>query len=175
MTPSPPPAPEGFAAALVALIAACDAADAYIADAPDAHATYLEATAMYDALKRREASPARSRALAAEQIWREEHLSIGGLAERLGLSKSRAAQLLDSAAGEAPRADTGPPGYQSLAASLRDRIASGDLPAGSLLSVADLMSEHGMTRGVVLRAVAILKDEGLVTTSGGRGGGVRVL
>jgi GntR family transcriptional regulator len=62
------------------------------------------------------------------------------------------------------------PLYVQLANVLRDMIESGELqPRASLPSESYLQQEHGISRGTVRMAVAILRDEGLVITIGGRG------
>jgi GntR family transcriptional regulator len=62
------------------------------------------------------------------------------------------------------------PVYQQLAAILRDRIASGDLPPGRPLpSYSTLIQEHGIARGTVVKAVRMLVNEGLVRIVPGRG------
>jgi GntR family transcriptional regulator len=62
------------------------------------------------------------------------------------------------------------PLYTQLADILRDMIESGELqPRGPLPSESYLQQEQGVSRGTVRMAVAILRDEGLVVTIGGRG------
>ena len=62
------------------------------------------------------------------------------------------------------------PLYTQLANILRDMIKSGELqPRASLPSESYLQQEQGVSRGTVRTAVAILRDEGLVVTIGGRG------
>jgi GntR family transcriptional regulator len=62
------------------------------------------------------------------------------------------------------------PLYKQLAAILRARIRSGDLPPLALLpSEATLVQEHGVSRDTARRAVAMLRDEGLVFTVPQRG------
>lgn len=64
--------------------------------------------------------------------------------------------------------------YQQIAAQLRAMIASGEI-TGRLPSLWDLMDMIKPRPGynTVRKAVAILKDEGLVTTAPGRGTFVR--
>jgi GntR family transcriptional regulator len=60
--------------------------------------------------------------------------------------------------------------YQQLAGTLRERIASGEVPVGGLLGTeADLMAEYEATRIVVRMALAVLRSEGLVHTVHARG------
>ena len=60
--------------------------------------------------------------------------------------------------------------YLQLAGILRARISSGDLPPGRALPARDrLASDYGVSRGTVERAVAVLRAEGLVATTPGRG------
>ena len=62
------------------------------------------------------------------------------------------------------------PLYAQLANVLRAMIESGELqPRAPLPSESYLQEEHGVARGTVRKAVAILRDEGLVITIGGRG------
>ncbi len=62
------------------------------------------------------------------------------------------------------------PVYRQLAEILRAQIERGEIPAGRPLpSIKTLAQEHGIARGSVERAVKILKDDGLIRTSAGRG------
>jgi GntR family transcriptional regulator len=62
------------------------------------------------------------------------------------------------------------PLYVQLANVLRAMIESGELqPRAPLPSESYLQQEQGVSRGTVRMAVAILRDEGLVVTIGGRG------
>jgi GntR family transcriptional regulator len=62
------------------------------------------------------------------------------------------------------------PLYVQLASILRGLITSGELqPRAPLPSESYLQQEQGVSRGTVRMAVAILRDEGLVVTIGGRG------
>ena len=61
------------------------------------------------------------------------------------------------------------PAYQQLAAILRSRIAQCDLRNGPLPSVKQLQQEHDVGRDTVLRAIDILRSEGLVFTVPRRG------
>ena len=66
------------------------------------------------------------------------------------------------------------PVYQQLAAILRARITSGELPPGRVLpSESTLMQEHGIARETARKAVRVLRDEGLVRIVQGRGAYVR--
>jgi GntR family transcriptional regulator len=67
------------------------------------------------------------------------------------------------------------PLYVQLADILRGMITSGELrPRAPLPSESYLQQEQGVSRGTVRMAVAILRDEGLVVTIGGRGTFVRL-
>jgi GntR family transcriptional regulator len=58
--------------------------------------------------------------------------------------------------------------HARIAADLRDRIASGELPPGrAIASESDLQTQFGVSRGTVRQALAALRSEGLI--SGGRG------
>ena len=60
--------------------------------------------------------------------------------------------------------------YVQVARILRSRIESGDLPSGRVMpSARTLSQEYGVAIGSVKKAVEILRDEGLVYTSIGRG------
>lgn len=62
------------------------------------------------------------------------------------------------------------PLYEQLAAILRARIRSGDLePRQVLPSEAHLQQEHGVSRGTVRKAMALLGEEGWTVTVQGRG------
>ena len=62
------------------------------------------------------------------------------------------------------------PLYLQLAAVLRGRIERGELPANRPIpSIAQLQQEFGLARGTALRAVDLLRQEGLVRTVAGRG------
>jgi DNA-binding GntR family transcriptional regulator len=60
--------------------------------------------------------------------------------------------------------------YRQLAGVLRDRIRSGQLPAGSRMpSEKDLQDEFGLARETIRRALAVLRAEGLVDVRHGHG------
>jgi GntR family transcriptional regulator len=60
--------------------------------------------------------------------------------------------------------------YLQLAEILRKRITSGEIPAGRRIpSQSELEQEFEIGRNTIKRAVEILKNEGLVATSPGRG------
>ena len=62
------------------------------------------------------------------------------------------------------------PLYTQLADILREMITSGELqPRSSLPSESFLQQEHGVSRGTVRMAIAVLRDEGLVLTISARG------
>ena len=61
------------------------------------------------------------------------------------------------------------PAYQQLADALRTRIAKGEWRNGPLPSVKQLQQEYGVGRDTALRAVEILRTEGLVFTVHRRG------
>ena len=66
------------------------------------------------------------------------------------------------------------PVYRQLADLLRRRIEDGDLaPNRPLPSESQLQQEHGVARGTARKAVALLREEGLVVTVKGRGTYVR--
>jgi DNA-binding GntR family transcriptional regulator len=60
--------------------------------------------------------------------------------------------------------------YRQLAGILRDRIRSGELPAGQRMpSEKDLHDEFGLARETVRRALAVLRAEGLIDVRQGHG------
>ena len=62
------------------------------------------------------------------------------------------------------------PPYRQLAGILRDQIASGELaPGAALPSVKRLRQEYGVAETTARKAVAVLRDEGLVETVMGWG------
>ena len=62
------------------------------------------------------------------------------------------------------------PVYRQLAAILRRRILSGAIrPEHVIPSEKQLEQEYGLSRNTSRRAIAILRDEGLVVTVAGRG------
>ena len=62
------------------------------------------------------------------------------------------------------------PIYLQLAAILRAQIASGELaPGRPIPSEKSLMQQYGVARGTAAKAVKVLRDEGLVRVSFGRG------
>lgn len=60
------------------------------------------------------------------------------------------------------------PFYLQLAAILRARIGRGDL-SGRLPSWVDLAADFDVGDSTVRHAIAVLRDEGLVVTRGGKG------
>lgn len=70
--------------------------------------------------------------------------------------------------------DSAVPRYAQLAAILRRRIQTGDLAPGRRIpSQMELEQQYGLARGTIKRAVALLKDEGLIERSPGLGMFVR--
>ncbi len=62
------------------------------------------------------------------------------------------------------------PVYEQLAAQLRERIVSGEYPPRSAIpSITRLCQETGLAVGTVRKAIAVLVDEGLVSTVPGKG------
>jgi GntR family transcriptional regulator / MocR family aminotransferase len=59
--------------------------------------------------------------------------------------------------------------YEQLAAILRARIAAGDFDRGPLPSVTTLMGTYDVGRDTVIRAIDVLRKEGLVFTVKRRG------
>ncbi len=62
------------------------------------------------------------------------------------------------------------PVYRQLAAILRRRITSGQIPPGRVLpSETQLQQEFGISRNTVRRSIALLREQGLAVTVAGRG------
>ncbi|HEV2450317.1 MAG TPA: winged helix-turn-helix domain-containing protein [Streptosporangiaceae bacterium] len=60
--------------------------------------------------------------------------------------------------------------YRQVAAILRERIESGDLPPGRRLpSIAALVQEYGIARTTAAKALRVLVDEGMAEVSPGLG------
>jgi GntR family transcriptional regulator len=65
---------------------------------------------------------------------------------------------------------TGPiPPYRQLARILRRRVTDGTLPIGTRITEADVTDEFEVARNTARRALAILRDEGLIFTVPHRG------
>lgn len=72
--------------------------------------------------------------------------------------------------GEVIDYDVAVPVWRQLAAILRRRIRSGQIAPGHVIpSEQQLYQEFGTARGTIRKAVALLRDEGLVVTVAGRG------
>jgi GntR family transcriptional regulator len=66
------------------------------------------------------------------------------------------------------------PRYKQIAAILRERIESGQLEANRPIpSETDIQGEFGVARATARRAVAVLREEGLIVTVPGMGSYVR--
>jgi GntR family transcriptional regulator len=66
--------------------------------------------------------------------------------------------------------DSATPVYIQVAEILRDRIQSGQLqPDRPVPSETQLQQEFGVARGTARKAIALLREEGLVITVRGRG------
>ncbi|MFA1550274.1 FadR/GntR family transcriptional regulator [Actinomadura chokoriensis] len=64
------------------------------------------------------------------------------------------------------------PAYAEIAASLRDRIVSGEFKPGDRLPIEpELSAEHGVSRSTVREALRLLTSQNLVTTTRGVAGG----
>lgn len=67
------------------------------------------------------------------------------------------------------RARQDPP-YREIAGIVRERIASGELlPGDQVPSAGELAETRGVSRGTALRALGVLREEGLTTTTPGWG------
>jgi GntR family transcriptional regulator len=64
--------------------------------------------------------------------------------------------------------ESGVPPYQAMAADLRARIGRGEI-TGRLPTELELQQAYGLSHGTVRKALKLLRDEGLITTSPGWG------
>lgn len=74
-----------------------EAAVGWIRSAPDPQQAFDAATKLASLLRDLADSAAEIRAETVARIWKTEELSVAGLAERIGVSKARAGQLLATA------------------------------------------------------------------------------
>lgn len=84
-------------AELAALTDAYRAAADSIGAAPTPDAEFQRATALAAELRRVADDAAELRARAAARIWATEEMSLAGLAQRIGVSKARAGQFINTA------------------------------------------------------------------------------
>lgn len=82
---------------LSALEHAHERAMALIRSIPEPQTAFDAATTLREATDALVGKAADLRALMAQRIWQNERMSIAGLANRIGVSKARAGQLLDTA------------------------------------------------------------------------------
>jgi GntR family transcriptional regulator len=59
--------------------------------------------------------------------------------------------------------------YRQIAEIIRGRIATGDLPRGSRITESEITETYEVARNTARRALAVLRDEGLVMTVPQRG------
>jgi DNA-binding GntR family transcriptional regulator len=60
--------------------------------------------------------------------------------------------------------------YEQIAATIRERISSGQIPLGRRIpSIYELEAEFGVARDTLRKAINLLRDEGLVETAVGKG------
>jgi GntR family transcriptional regulator len=65
---------------------------------------------------------------------------------------------------------TGPvPPYRQIAEIIRKRIRSGDLPKGSRITESEITEAYEVARNTARRAIAVLREEGLIMTVPQRG------
>ena len=70
--------------------------------------------------------------------------------------------------------DYAPPKYAQVVAEIKSRIERGDYPPGSLLpSEHQLVSDFGVSRPTIVKALASLRQDGWIDTQQGRGSFVR--
>lgn len=97
MSPDEVEVERGFVPALVALRRAYASAATAIRGAPDPQVGFEDATKLADAMREVAANAADLRAAAARRIYEEEQLSLASLAERIGVTRQRAGQLMQTA------------------------------------------------------------------------------
>src|SRR5690606_39947820 len=85
---------EAVQTALASLEHAFDAAIAAINAESDPSQAYAGATELVETLRRLVEASGDQRALSAARIFEHEQMSLAGLADRIGVSKARAAQLM---------------------------------------------------------------------------------
>jgi hypothetical protein len=97
MSPHEVESGSGFASLLATLRQAYADAAAAIRAAPDPQAGFEDATKLADAMREVAADAADLRAAAARRIYEEEQLTLTSLAKRIGVTKQRASQLMQTA------------------------------------------------------------------------------
>ena len=65
------------------------------------------------------------------------------------------------------------PPWRQVADLVRERIASGELPPGAMLSIVTLAQEYGIAKGTARKVLAALRDEGLIEITPGWGSFVK--
>ncbi|MEU0570869.1 hypothetical protein ABZ297_36495 [Nonomuraea sp. NPDC005983] len=88
---------EAVLSALADLERAFGAAVSAIDAEPDHNRAYDGATELVETVRRLFEASADQRALSAARIFEQERMSLAGLADRIGVSKARAAQLIKTA------------------------------------------------------------------------------
>ncbi|TDD22259.1 hypothetical protein [Nonomuraea diastatica] len=88
---------EAVQSALADLEHAFDAAREAINAEPDHDRAYVGATELVETLRRLFEASGDQRAMSAARIFEREQLSLAGLADRISVSKARAAQLMKTA------------------------------------------------------------------------------
>jgi hypothetical protein len=88
---------EAVTAALADLERAFEAVVGAIKAEPDADRAYGKATELVETLQRLIEASGDLRAQSAARIFKSEGLSLAGLADRISISKARAAQLINTA------------------------------------------------------------------------------
>lgn len=86
-----------YAAATAAIRAAFRRASELVADEADPHVAFRRATELAEILRSLADEAANLRPATVYRIWEAEQLSLAALAKRIGVSKTRADQLLHMA------------------------------------------------------------------------------
>jgi len=97
VTKKKPGSGRSVADCIEAISDAYESATAMIRSNPDTQQAFEDASELASVLRDLGDNGADLRAEAVAKIWKTEELSIAGLAEKIGVSKARAGQLLKSA------------------------------------------------------------------------------
>jgi DNA-binding transcriptional regulator YiaG len=97
MAEGEPDTPDTSEGVIAAVRRAYQAAAAAIAATPDPNEAFTQATELANLLRELADAGAELRAQAVARIWESEQMSLSTLAQRIGVSKARADQLIKAA------------------------------------------------------------------------------